>query len=172
MIKLLSINWLKPWPTAWHTSLIRLTVISWMSLWRIDGNRPLGQLRACSTLNWMPHTQWDGRHGGCQPYLRHRVSLKAPLCAACSAMGKADSQLEAPFSDDMPFGSFAFTSAAALVCCYWQKLRVLFLALGCAWRVHFWLIVELHESVLLVLTCSRVFCLRLAAFLGLFKIQM
>ena len=47
-----------------------------------------------------PHTQFAGKSGGCHPYLRHRASLKAPLCRAkpCSAMGRADSQLDAPFS--------------------------------------------------------------------------
>ena len=35
------------------------------------------------------------------PYRKQRASLKAPLCRAnpCSEMGKAESQLEAPFSE-------------------------------------------------------------------------
>ena len=33
----------------------------------IDGNPPRGQLRACSMLNFVPHTHWEGRHVGCQP---------------------------------------------------------------------------------------------------------
>ena len=43
-----------------------------------------------------------GRWDGCQPYIKQRVSLKAPLWRAnpCSEMGRVESQLEAPFSDD------------------------------------------------------------------------
>ena len=70
------------------------------SLCLMEGNPPQGQFIACSTVRGLPQTQVDGRFGGRQPYRRHKASRKAPLCRAkpCSAIGKADSQLEAPFS--------------------------------------------------------------------------
>ena len=84
-------------PTLRHVSV---NVKSRSSLCLIDGNPPQGQLKACSMVRCFPHTQFAGKSGGCYPYLRHRASLKAPLCRAkpCSAMGRADSQLDAPFS--------------------------------------------------------------------------
>ena len=44
---------------------------------------------ACSIVNRFPQTQLDGNKGGRQPYLRHKASLKAPLCNAkpCSVKG-------------------------------------------------------------------------------------
>ena len=70
------------------------------SLWRMDGNPPLGQLRACSIVNLFPQTQWDGRCCGFHPYLKHNASLKAPLWRVntCSSMGSVESQLDEPFS--------------------------------------------------------------------------
>ena len=87
-------------PTLWHTSIRKSAVISRISLWRIDGNPPRGQLKTCSTVNCLLHAQWDGRCGGRQPYRRQRASLKAPLWRAnpCSSIGRVESQLEAPFS--------------------------------------------------------------------------
>ena len=76
--------------------------MSRISLWRIDGNPPRGQFRACSTVNCLPQMQWEGKCVGRQPYRRHSASLKAPLWRVnpCSSMGKVESQLEAPFSAD------------------------------------------------------------------------
>ena len=67
--------------------------MSRISLWRIDGNPPRGQFRACSTVNCLPQMQWEGRCAGCQPYRKHSASLKAPLWRAnpCSSMGKVES---------------------------------------------------------------------------------
>ena len=67
----------------------------------VDGV-PRGQLIACCTVNWLLQMQWEGKRGGRQPYLRQRASLNSPLWRAkpCSAIGRVDSQLEAPFSDD------------------------------------------------------------------------
>ena len=80
------------------------------SLCLLDGNPPREQLRACSTENCLPHTQLDGRIGGCHPYLRQRASLKAPLCSAkpCSVIGRAESQLDAPFSPELSIDLWRF----------------------------------------------------------------
>ena len=90
-------------PTPWHTSLSRLAVMLRISLCRIEGKPPLEQLSACSMVKCWPQTQWEGRCDGRHPYRKHRASLKAPLCRAnpCSEMGKAESQLEAPFSEQI-----------------------------------------------------------------------
>ena len=40
-----------------------------ISLWRIAGNTPVEQFKAWSTLNDFPHTHFEGRFDGCQPYL-------------------------------------------------------------------------------------------------------
>ena len=47
-------------------------------------------------------TQLDGNKGGCQPYLRHKASLKAPLSKTkpCLDKGSAINQLEEPISTD------------------------------------------------------------------------
>ena len=75
---------------------------------------------------------------GCQPYRKHRASLKAPLCRAnpCSEMGRAESQLEAPFSEQIvrAFCSLvdrsSFRSFAVLASyCLWN-FRALFLILA------------------------------------------
>ena len=62
------------------------------------------RLRACSTANCIPQVHWRGKFNGYQPYLRHRASGKA-LCNAKprSAIGRVDSQLDAPFSVDKLF---------------------------------------------------------------------
>ena len=87
-------------PTLWHVSVRSCAVRSRSSLCLIEGKPPQGQLRACSMVSCFPQTHFAGKSGGLHPYLRHRASLKAPLCRAkpCSAMGRAESQLEAPFS--------------------------------------------------------------------------
>ena len=46
--------------TLWDTSVIRLAVMSLISLCRIMGKPPVGQLRACSTLSGFPHRQCEG----------------------------------------------------------------------------------------------------------------
>ena len=68
----------------------------------MEGKPPHGHPKACSTVNRFPQTQLDGNKGGRQPYLRHKASLKAPLCNAkpCSVKGKAVNQLEEPDSPD------------------------------------------------------------------------
>ena len=72
------------------------------SLCLMEGKPPHGHPKACSTVNCFPQTQLDGNRGGCQPYLRHKASLKAPLYNAkpCSIKGKAVNQLEEPDSLD------------------------------------------------------------------------
>ena len=84
----------------WHVSVRNCAIMSRSSLCLIDGKTPQGQLKACSLVRSTPQTQFVGRSGGRHPYLRHIASLNAPLCRAnpCSAMGRAESQLEAPFS--------------------------------------------------------------------------
>ena len=100
-----------------------------ISLWRIDGNPPRGQFRACTT-KWCrciasaPQMQWEGKCVGRQPYRRHNASLKAPLWRAnpCSSMGKVESQLEAPFSAETVkafwrlLGSLSLSSEAGSCC--------------------------------------------------------
>ena len=49
--------------------------MSRISLWRIDGNPPRGQFRACSTVNCLPQMQWEGRCAGCQPYRSLRTAF-------------------------------------------------------------------------------------------------
>ena len=86
--------------TSLQTSVRRFAVKSLILLWRIEGNPPLEQERACSTEKEAPQTQCEGVRAGSQPYLRHRASTKAPLCKQkpCSLMGRVVSQLEEPFS--------------------------------------------------------------------------
>ena len=124
-------------PTLWQTSLIRLAVMLRISLWQTEGNPPLGQLRACSVVKCWPQTQWEGRCDGRHRYLKHRASLKAPLCRAnpCSVMGNAESQLEAPLTEHIVrsfcslVGRVSFRSFAVLTSsCLWN-LRALFLLL-------------------------------------------
>ena len=111
-----------------------------ISLWRIDGNPPRGQFRACSTVNCLPQMQWDGMCVGRQPYRRHSASLKAPLWRAnpCSSIGKVESQLEAPFSAETVkafwrlLGSLSLSSEAAVASCCLRRVRVSFLALSCS----------------------------------------
>ena len=88
-------------PMPWQIPLIRLAVMLRISLCRIEGNPPLEQLSAYSMEKCWPQTQWEGICGGRQPYRRHKASLNAPLCSAnpCSEIGRAESQLEAPFSE-------------------------------------------------------------------------
>ncbi len=66
--------------------------------WRIDGNPPLGQLSACSTVKNFPQTQWDGKFGG-----RAEAEGIPESCSAnpCLVMGRADSQLEVPFLEQI-----------------------------------------------------------------------
>ena len=87
--------------TSQHTSLSRLAVKSRTSLWRIDGNPPHGQLKACSTENNFPHAHVCGRFTGCQPNLKHRASQNSPLGTAnpCSAIGRVVSQHDAHCSE-------------------------------------------------------------------------
>ena len=55
--------------------------MSRISLCLIEGKPPLGQLRACSTVNLTPQTQWAGKCGGCHPYLKHSASRNAPYAS-------------------------------------------------------------------------------------------
>ena len=77
--------------TLWYTSVIRLTVMSLISLWRIMGNSPVGQLGACSILSSFPHRQCEGSCFNSQPYLKHTVFRKALLCKVkpWSCIGRA-----------------------------------------------------------------------------------
>ena len=86
-----------------------------------------------------PHTQLVGSFDGRQPYLRHRASRKAPLWRAnpCSAIGKVDSQLEAPFSLETLralcrlVGSLPISSDALCASCSWRIVRASDLAFLC-----------------------------------------
>ena len=82
-------------------------VMSLNSLCLMEGKPPHGHPKACSIVNRFPQTQLDGKKGGRQSYLRHKASLKAPLCNTklcntklCSVKGKAVNQLEEPDSPD------------------------------------------------------------------------
>ena len=50
-------------------------------------------------VSFLPHTQFAGMNGGCHPFSRQE-SVSAPLCRAkpCVVIGRADNQLDAPFS--------------------------------------------------------------------------
>ena len=78
-----------------------------------------------------------GKRSGSQPYLRHRASLKSPLCKAnpYSFRGKVVSQLEEPFSVASSLarlrGSGSWIWAALLACCsLLSDLVFIFLALS------------------------------------------
>ena len=83
-----------------------------------------------------PQTQFAGRSGGRNPYLRHIASLNAPLCRAnpCTTMDRAESQLEAPFSFETSsalcilLGNLLYKSVARLFSCSLLILRVVDLA--------------------------------------------
>ena len=98
------------------------------------------QLSACSIVKHWPHTQWEGRWDGHQPYRRCQASLKAPLCKAkpYSEMGRTESQLEAPFSKLIVIaflnlvGKFSFRLLAALASSCLLDLRAFFLLLSCS----------------------------------------
>ena len=85
--------------TLGETSVRKSAVMSVMSLCLREGNPPQGQLTACSTVNFFPHVQQDGRCGSCHPYLSLMASLKAPLCRVkpCSDSGRTTSQCDALF---------------------------------------------------------------------------
>ena len=72
----------------------------------------------CSMVKWWPQTQWEGRCDGHQPYHKHRASLKAPLCREnpCSEMGRAESQLEAPFSEQIVRTSCSLVNRFSFSC--------------------------------------------------------
>ena len=78
-----------------------------------------------------PQTQLAGRSGGRHPYLRHRASLNAPLHRAklCSAIGRAESQLEVPFSFEtsnvlcIQVGSVLDSSVARFFSCSLIRLQ-------------------------------------------------
>lgn len=92
-----------------------------ISLWWIEGDPPLKQLSACSMVKCWPQTQWEGRYDGVQPYRKHRASLKAPSWKRnpCSEIGKAESQLEAPFSEKKirTFCRYIFLQIICYSCC-------------------------------------------------------
>ena len=123
-----------------RTSVRKSAVMSRSSLWQIDGRPPQAQFSACSTEKGFPHTQLVGRFDGCQPYLRHRTSRKTPLWRAnpCSAIGKVDSQLEAPFSLETlralcrVVGSLPISSDALCASCYRRIVRASDLAFLCS----------------------------------------
>ena len=79
------------------------------------------------------------KRGGRQPYLRQRASLNLPLWSVkpCSAIGRVDSQLEAPFSDDTSIALFSMlgsvdlrSAAAVSSCCLW-RMWVFLLGFAC-----------------------------------------
>ena len=71
-----------------------------VQLCRIDGMAPFEQLSAWLRLRALPHAQCDGSLSSCHQYLTHNASLKPCLWKQNlnSWMGRAVSQLEAPFS--------------------------------------------------------------------------
>ena len=83
-----------------HTSLSSTSVRSRTLLWRQMVYPPLWQQRAWPTDIDSPQAQWVGRLLICQPYLKHKASLKSPLCRrkSNSSRGMAEIQLDAPFS--------------------------------------------------------------------------
>ena len=46
--------------TLWHTSVSKLAVRSLISLCRRIGKPPLGQVKAWSIVNLVPHSQFEG----------------------------------------------------------------------------------------------------------------
>ena len=80
--------------TLGQTSVRTFAVMSLMSLCHIEGSPPQWQLKACSTLNFFPQVQWEGKYGSGHPYHRLMASLKAPLCRVkpCSVSGNTASQ--------------------------------------------------------------------------------
>ena len=112
--------------TLWQTSVSSEAVMSLMSLCLSVGRPPREQLKACSTVRFFPHTQWEGKCDSCQPYLRHNASLKAPLCTLkpCSTKGIIHSQPDVPFSLQKSItrcrscGSFSHRLSASFCCCW------------------------------------------------------
>ena len=91
------------------------------SLCRRIGRPPWGQLSAWSISRGLPQTHVVGNAGTGQPYRRQRASRNAPFGRAnpWSAIGRAVSQLEAPFS--------LATSLACCICsgrCWWTSSAV------------------------------------------------
>ena len=66
--------------TSCHTSVSRLAVRSLISCRRI-GKPPLEQVKAWSTVNLAPHSQFEGVRLNGQPYLRASAAQNAPLCS-------------------------------------------------------------------------------------------
>ena len=50
-----------------HCGKLQWEIRPLSSLWRIEGNPPRLQISECSTVNWWPQMQWDGRWDGHQP---------------------------------------------------------------------------------------------------------
>ena len=86
--------------TLWHTSFMRSTAKSLSSLCHNVGIPPVGQVRACSTVRFLPHMHVFGRMDRCHPYRRATASRKAPLCKKNKLVNGQNtySQLEAPLS--------------------------------------------------------------------------
>ena len=86
--------------TLGQVSLISCAVRSLISLCLKAGSPPRGQLRARSTVKFLPQTHSAARRGGRQPYRKQRASLNAPLWREkpCSLIDRVVSQLEAPLS--------------------------------------------------------------------------
>ena len=86
--------------TLCATRFNELARVSRTSLWRIDGNPPNGQDRACATVRGFSHRQVLGSRDGVQPYQRHSPSRNSAFERAkpWREMGRHVSQLEAPFS--------------------------------------------------------------------------
>ena len=67
-----------------------------ISLWRIDGNPPCGQLRVCSMVNLWLHTQWDGVIGhksGIFPPYTQMESVWANNCRSVFASSTPTSKV-------------------------------------------------------------------------------
>ena len=69
-----------------------------ISLWRMVGNAPLGQLSAWSIVKFSLQTHFEGMRSGSQPYLRLSASRNSLLVneKLYSSRGNVFSQLEDP----------------------------------------------------------------------------
>ena len=86
--------------TSAHISLKMFATTSRISLCRIVGMAPVGQLRACAVSKEAPQQHVLGNLSAFQPYRMHNPSRNSFLdrLKPCSLTGKASNHVEAPFS--------------------------------------------------------------------------
>ena len=87
--------------TSIHTSVRRVVVRSWISLYLMEGKPSLAQDRAFSIEKETLQSHFDGNLFGVQPYLNARASWNGLLCKKnpCSLSGIALSHVEDPLSE-------------------------------------------------------------------------